>query len=103
MGKVPLEHIDEATLAYAIGRLSQQELNRMGLASAFEAIVGAMPELFTVDGAGVLLLDDLQQLRYAASSDRGAQILEAVQETTGRGPCVSALVDNELVAVHDIV
>jgi GAF domain-containing protein len=75
----------------------------MGLADALDATVHAMPELFAVDGAGVLLLDDLQQLRHAASSDRGAEILEAVQETTGRGPCVSALVDDELVSVRDIV
>jgi GAF domain-containing protein len=94
--------IDEPALAHALGRLSQQDLNGMGLAGALEAIVGAMPELFSVDGAGILLLDDLQQLRHAVSTDRGAQILEAVQETTGRGPCVSALVDNEPVVVADV-
>jgi GAF domain-containing protein len=102
-GRFSEVHIKETSLDHALERLSEHDLDRMGLANALEAIVGAMPELFAVDGAGVLLLDDLQQLRYAASSDRGAQILEAVKETTGRGPCVSALIDDEVITVHDFV
>lgn len=41
-------------------------------------------------------------LRYAASTDAGARLLESVQETTGHGPCVQSLVDNAPVSVRDI-
>lgn len=95
-------HIDDGALAGAVGRLSQQELSRMDLRNALDVIVGSMPHLFCVDGAGVLLLDDGQDLRHAASTDRGAQILEVLQETTGRGPCVSSLIGDEVIVVDDI-
>lgn len=75
----------------------------MTLEEALDVIVDAMPALFAVDGAGILLLDDEQVLRYAASTDRGSEVLEAAQETTGHGPCVTALLDDVPVAVDDIV
>lgn len=62
-----------------------------------------MPELFGADGAGMLLIDDAHVLRYVASTDSGAQLLEAVQESTGHGPCVESLVEDRLVAVADIL
>jgi GAF domain-containing protein len=95
-------HIEDTVLAGAMGRLSQHELSRMGLRDALGVIVGAMPALFDVDGAGVLLLDDRQDLRHVASTDSGAQILEALQETTGRGPCVAALINDEVIMVDDV-
>ena len=95
-------HIDEGALAGALGRLNQHEWTRMDVADSLSTILGAMRGLFSVDGAGILLLDDQQDLRHVASTDSSAQILEAVQETTGRGPCVSALIDDEVVEVDDI-
>lgn len=95
-------NVDDGALSAVMGRLSRQELGRMDLREALGAVVGAMPELFSVDGAGVLLLDEGQDLRHVASTDEGAQILEALQETTGRGPCVSALIDDEVVMVSDM-
>jgi len=95
-------HIDDSAVAKAMGRLGQQELGSMSLADALGLVVGVMPDLFAVDGAGILLLDDRQVLRHVASTDGGAHILEALQETTGRGPCVSALVQEELIEVEDI-
>lgn len=95
-------HIDEGALARALGGLAQHQFDSVGLTEAFHLIVGAMPGLFALDGAGVLLLDDQQDLRYAASTDRGAQILEAVQAANGRGPCVSAIIEDTIVTVEDI-
>jgi GAF domain-containing protein len=96
-------NIDEQALSGALGRLSQQELARMDMREALGVIVDSMPALFSVDGAGILLLDDEQDLRYVASTDQGAQVLEAVQETTGHGPCVTALFDDVVIVVDDIV
>jgi hypothetical protein len=66
-------------------------------------MTAAMPGLFSVDGAGIMLIDEEQVLRYVASTDGEARLLEAVQESTGRGPCVQALVDNDTVEVWDLV
>jgi GAF domain-containing protein len=96
-------NIDELALTGALGRLSQQEFERMDMREALDIIVGSMPALFSVDGAGILLLDDQQDLRHVASTDKGAQVLEAVQETTGHGPCVTSLIDDTVVVVHDIL
>lgn len=95
-------HIDDAALDAAMGRLAKQQFSRMGVRDAVELVVRSMPTLFSADGAGLLLLDDTQDLRHVASTDEGAHILEAVQETAGRGPCVSSLVDGEVVVVKDI-
>jgi GAF domain-containing protein len=96
-------HIDDEQLQRALGRLAQQDLRRLGLADALADITGAMPDLFAVDGAGVLLVDESQVLRYVASTDQAADLLEAAQESSGHGPCVEAFVDNVIVRVDDFV
>lgn len=96
-------HIEQAALERAMGRLASHDLTQLGLGAALGEIVAALPELFTVDGAGILLLDEEQALRYVASTDAGARLLEAVQESSGRGPCVESLVDNDLVQVDDLL
>src|SRR6201999_2927684 len=84
------------------GHLAQLPFEHMDTRDAFAAVVTAMPKLFGVDGAGILILDHQQALRYVASSDEGADILESVQETTGHGPCVTALIEDTAVVVEDI-
>jgi GAF domain-containing protein len=96
-------HIDDAVLEEVIGRLARQDLADLEVRAALVEIVSAMPALFDVDGAGVLLVDENQVLRYIASTDTRAQLLEAAQESTGRGPCVESLVDNVTVMVSDLL
>lgn len=94
-------HVEEDALQRAMGRLAQRNLAGLDLRAAFAVVVEAMPGLFGADGAGILLVDDTHVLRYVASTDPGAQLLEAVQESTGRGPCVESLVEDRSVAVVD--
>ncbi len=96
-------HVEEASLQRTVGQLAQQKLAGLDLRNACEVVVNAMPELFGADGSGILLVDDTHVLRYVASTDPGAQLLEAVQESTGRGPCVEALVEDHPVAVVDML
>ena len=77
--------------------------NGLGVRTALSEMTAAMPGLFSVDGAGIMLIDEEQVLRYVASTDGEARLLEAVQESTGRGPRVQALVDNDTVEVWDLV
>jgi GAF domain-containing protein len=94
-------HVEEDALQRAMGRLAQRNLGGLDLRAACAVVVEAMPGLFGSDGAGILLVDDTHVLRYVASTDPGAQLLEAVQESTGRGPCVESLVEDRSVAVVD--
>lgn len=87
----------------AVGRVAQRQLSGLDLRAACEVVVDAMPGLFGANGAGILLVDDAHVLRYVASTDTGAQLLEAVQESTGRGPCVESLVEDRPVAVVDML
>jgi GAF domain-containing protein len=96
-------HVEEVALERVIGQLVRTELGGLEIRSALLEVTRVMPELFSVDGAGLLLIDDNQVLRYIASTDTGAQLLEAVHESTGKGPCVQALVDNGVVAVADLL
>jgi GAF domain-containing protein len=96
-------HIEDAVLERAIGQLDGRDLANLEVRAALLEIISAMPALFDVDGAGVLLVDENQVLRYVASTDTSAQLLEAAQEASGTGPCVEALVDNVTVAVVDLL
>jgi GAF domain-containing protein len=90
-------------LQRVLGQLVERDLHNQGLLPALTDVTAAMPSLFDVDGAGVLLLDEGQVLRYFAATDSSAHFLEAVQESTGQGPCVQSLVEDEMVETDDIL
>ncbi len=96
-------HIQTDVLERVLGQLAQRELERLGLLPSLTEITAAMPSLFDVDGAGVLLVDESHVLRYCAATDQSAHFLEAVQESTGRGPCVESLVEDVVVETDDIL
>lgn len=95
-------HIQEGSLDAALGNLSRHELENIGVAEALKYVVTAMPALYHVAGAGLLLVDDFQVLRYVAASDAAAHILESAQEVTGVGPCVDSLVHGRPVSCADL-
>jgi GAF domain-containing protein len=95
-------HIQQSSLDAALGNLSQRELENIGVAEALKYVVTAMPALFHVEGAGLLLVDDYQVLRYVAASDAAAHVLESAQEVTGVGPCVDSLVHGHPVTCTDL-
>ena len=95
-------HIDDAALQGVVVQLGLRNLEGLAVRAALSEITAAMPCLFAVDGAGIMLLDEQHVLRYVASTNGGARLLEAAQEATGRGPCVQALVDDTTVEVSDL-
>lgn len=96
-------HVDEIVLHRTFRLLADRDLPSLDLPSALGEITRAMPGLFGAGGAGILVLDDAHALRHVASTDAAAHALEEAQESTGRGPCVEALVDNVVVAVSDLL
>lgn len=96
-------HIDEMLLESVTGQLAKRDLQSFGLLRALSEVTEAMPHLFDVDGAGILLADEDNVLRHFASTDASAKALEMLQESTGRGPCVESLVENAVVATSDVL
>jgi GAF domain-containing protein len=73
------------------------------LRSALTDVTEAVTGLFRVGGAGLMLVDDGQVLRYLAASNPASATLEAAQEELGHGPCVDSLVHDRLVTTSDVL
>jgi GAF domain-containing protein len=93
--------IDPTDLANSIGALGSLDLER-GLARTLQQIAEAAKQLFSADGAGLMLIDAEGQLRWASASDQTAQTLEGGQERLAQGPCAVAFSQRLPAAIRDI-
>lgn len=59
-------------------------------------------DVLDADGAGVTVADRDGLLRYVTATDERAARIERVQEETQQGPCMSAYLADEAVAVSDV-
>ena len=73
------------------------------LEQAIDLIVSTTHDLFSVDGAALMLLDRDLALRNAAVSDPRMEHLESLQVKHGRGPCISAFEEKTLVSCEDLL
>ncbi len=95
--------IDEADLARSLRRLAVNDPGTGTVVTALERVVGACVDLFGVDGAGVLICDEQDLLRYVAASDGPGRLLEMTEAETGQGPCTLAFVEGRVVTTRDLV
>ncbi len=95
-------HVDDAALQTVLTRIGRLAGDSIDVRTGLGEITAAMPDVFSVEGAGMLLVDDDQVLRYVASSDATARSLELMQASVGHGPCVSAFVDDLVVECDDL-
>jgi GAF domain-containing protein len=72
------------------------------LLEAIQLAVDSATALFNVTGCGVMFLDDAQVLHYAVATDGHGRELEQAQVRAGTGPCVQALVNNEVTKTADV-
>ncbi len=73
------------------------------LEEAVELIVSTTHDLFSVDGAALMLMDRDLSLRNAAASDRRMDLLESLQVEHGVGPCILAYQEKTLVSSEDLL
>jgi GAF domain-containing protein len=99
----PSDHVNGQLLEEAINRLGAETAEGVGLEDALELVVRSSHDVFRLAGAGVMIFDDLDVLRYVAATDERARILEEVQEQTAEGPCVDAAVYGTTVESTDVV
>lgn len=72
------------------------------LLEAIQLAVESATALFHVTGCGVMFIDDAHVLHYAVATDGHGRELEQAQVRAGTGPCVQALVHNEVVKTPDV-
>ncbi len=93
--------IDPTDLAKSIGALGSLDPQR-GLAPTLQQIADSAKQLFAADGAGLMLIDQEGQLRWASASDQTAQTLEDGQERLAQGPCAVAFSQRLPAAIGNI-
>ncbi len=94
-------HVRAGVLQQAIDRLTGSAIADLPVDDALQLIIESSHAVFGLAGTGLMLLDDLDVLRYVASSDERARVLETVQEQTGEGPCVDSAVYARIVETED--
>ena len=87
-------------LVRALDRIAADET--LPLADAIQHAVDSAAALFAVAGCGVMFIDDAHALHYIGASDGHGRELEHVQQRTGTGPCVEALVEDRVVQTADV-
>ena len=96
--------IDPTALGASLSRLEatyrQDELEPRAM---LQQVVVAADELFGLSGAGLMLIDSEEALRYVAASDETIAVLETAQEELGQGPCVDTFVYDTAVQVADLL
>jgi GAF domain-containing protein len=89
-------------LRQALRGLDSVRYGPSDLPSALEKIVSATHDLFSVDGAALMLIDDQLVLRNVAVSDERLSPLEDLQVRHGTGPCVEAYERKTLIFSDDL-
>jgi GAF domain-containing protein len=80
----------------------RQRIEAKPLTDGLQALLSATRVLFDASGAGVMFVDEGSMLRAIAATDEPGQLLESLQEATGEGPCVDALVLDRTVHSGDL-
>jgi GAF domain-containing protein len=73
------------------------------LDAALTSVVDSLRHVFSVTGAGLMLVDAESQLHYVAATDTAAETLERVQEESGVGPCIDAFLTGSETSTVDIL
>ena len=86
----------------ALVELGKFRFGEMRVEDAFSEIVDTTHTMFSVDGAGLMLVNDEQHLRNVASSDNRFTNLEELQIHHQEGPCIDAFDTKALVSAQDL-
>lgn len=94
--------IDELALAESLRRLATSGHGNDGIVGALEQVLDACVALFDVDGAGILINDEQDVLRFVASTDGPGRMLEQTEAEAGEGPCTEAFISGAVVTSRDV-
>lgn len=69
---------------------------------ALDQLMATVPEEMGVDGAGIMLADDDDELRFVSASDETVRLIERFQLEAHEGPCVLAATTGQMVLADDL-
>ncbi len=92
--------LDPRALSASLRRLSTS--GDQDLQEALDSVVTACADVFGVTGAGLMVADEQNTLRYVSASDGPGRILEKTQTDRGEGPCVDAYVHTRVIVTDDL-
>ena len=95
-------HADQSDRPGQEHRRPGQPGPRTGSGPTLQQIADAAKQLFSADGAGLMLIDAEGQLRWASASDQTAQTVENEQERLAQGPCAVAFSQRLPAAIRNI-
>jgi GAF domain-containing protein len=72
------------------------------LSDDLDRIMAAGHKLFGATGAGIMMLDEESSLAAVAATDEPARLLEVRQQELGKGPCVDALIFDQIIKTDDL-
>jgi transcriptional regulator with GAF, ATPase, and Fis domain len=93
-------HINPSVLKESLDRL-QLAPHQPDLVRALESIITAVDTLFDYDGAGMMFVDDNDELHYVAATDEIGRNLEQAQLAAGEGPCIDTYVHDRVITSKD--
>jgi GAF domain-containing protein len=94
--------MDGAAFERTIAHLHEARAADIAVELQLQLVIDAAQSLFNVDGTGLMCLDDEHVLRFVAASDRPGRVLEVAQVEHGVGPCVDAVIVDQIVRCTDI-
>ena len=94
-------HIDTRALDASLEVLRKAQ-HEADVARVLQRVVGSVGRLFGHDGAGIMLIDDKEQLLYVAASDEVGRSLEEAQAHAYQGPCYDTYVEGRPVSTKDV-
>jgi GAF domain-containing protein len=72
------------------------------LSDDLHRIMSAGHKLFGATGAGIMMVDDEAALAAVAATDEAVRLLEVRQQEQGKGPCIDALILDQVVTTDDL-
>ncbi|CAM3660431.1 GAF and ANTAR domain-containing protein [Nocardioides zeicaulis] len=94
--------IDDLALAQSLRRLATSREDNGSVVSVLENVVQACVDLFGIGGAGLMIADEQDLLRYVAASDGPGRVLEETEASAGEGPCTESYVTSRVVTSSDV-
>lgn len=94
--------LSEQDVRRALEELGRMRFEAADLGEAMKDIVHTTHSIFSVDGAGLMLIDPPQLLRVAAASDGRLAHLEELELAHHEGPCVEAHEERQVVQCDDL-
>jgi GAF domain-containing protein len=94
--------VEDSALNRMLAQLRDVEARETDLGVGLQTIVDSASAFFDVAGAGLMVIGGSHGLQAAVASDDAGMALEEAQERIGEGPCVDALIYDEIITTNDL-